>query len=159
MKRHNFWTLQATLYPFGLAAKAPGTWGSFASIPILLALKKALLLSSDFASLPWLSLAITAAVLIAAWSWLVIDRTEKYWHTHDDARIVIDEFAGMAIPLLCLSGGWLLWLSAFTLFRFFDIVKPGPIGWADRHLPGAAGTLVDDLLAGLATFLCLLPFF
>jgi phosphatidylglycerophosphatase A len=35
------------------------------------------------------------------------------------------------------------------LFRLLAIWKPGPIGWIDQHLPGAAGTFFDDILAGL----------
>ena len=37
--------------------------------------------------------------------------------------------------------------AAFVLFRLFDIVKPGPVGWADRK-GGAAGIMADDLIAG-----------
>ena len=28
---------------------------------------------------------------------------------------------------------WPGWVSAFVLFRLFDIWKPGPVGWADRR--------------------------
>jgi phosphatidylglycerophosphatase A len=48
----------------------------------------------------------------------------------------------------------LLLFLAFALFRFFDIVKPFPIG-ASQRLPGGWGIVVDDLLAGLATNLVL----
>lgn len=43
----------------------------------------------------------------------------------------------------------------FVLFRFFDILKPWPIGWADRHVEGGLGIMLDDLLAGLLAFACL----
>ncbi|EQD31070.1 phosphatidylglycerophosphatase A [mine drainage metagenome] len=42
----------------------------------------------------------------------------------------------------------LLWPLAFILFRFFDILKPGPIRWIDRHGRGGVGIMADDLLAG-----------
>jgi hypothetical protein len=35
----------------------------------------------------------------------------------------------------------------FLLFRLFDVWKPGLVGWADRR-PGAAGVVLDDLIAG-----------
>jgi phosphatidylglycerophosphatase A len=33
------------------------------------------------------------------------------------------------------------------LFRLFDIWKPWPVRWADRHLGGGFGIMLDDLLA------------
>jgi phosphatidylglycerophosphatase A len=39
-------------------------------------------------------------------------------------------------------------LAAFVLFRFFDITKLGPVGWADRK-DGAIGVMADDVVAGL----------
>jgi phosphatidylglycerophosphatase A len=44
----------------------------------------------------------------------------------------------------------LLIFISFILFRFFDIVKPGPIGTIDEKMPGARGVMADDLLAGAA---------
>jgi phosphatidylglycerophosphatase A len=35
------------------------------------------------------------------------------------------------------------------LFRLFDILKPWPVGWADKSLGGATGIMLDDVLAGL----------
>jgi phosphatidylglycerophosphatase A len=39
-------------------------------------------------------------------------------------------------------------IAAFVLFRCFDIVKLGPVGWADRK-DGAIGVMADDVVAGL----------
>jgi phosphatidylglycerophosphatase A len=39
-------------------------------------------------------------------------------------------------------------LSGFLLFRLFDIWKPWPIRLIDRKLPGGAGVMADDILAG-----------
>jgi phosphatidylglycerophosphatase A len=36
----------------------------------------------------------------------------------------------------------------FVLFRLFDVVKPFPAR-ASQRLPGGAGVMVDDLIAGL----------
>jgi phosphatidylglycerophosphatase A len=53
--------------------------------------------------------------------------------------------------------GWIGQLILFGLFRLFDAVKRGPVGWADARfkpksgaLPGAAqgfGIIFDDLVA------------
>ncbi|NNK79032.1 MAG: phosphatidylglycerophosphatase A, partial [Litoreibacter sp.] len=70
-----------------------------------------------------------------------------------------DEVAGQWIALLPVSVGamhsgagfWALWpgvLTAFVMFRLFDIWKPGPVGWADRKT-GPVGVMLDDLIAGL----------
>jgi phosphatidylglycerophosphatase A len=57
-----------------------------------------------------------------------------------------------------LPAGWLAQLAAFALFRFFDAVKPGPVGWADRHFHGFGprggfGILADDFVAAFLTLL------
>jgi phosphatidylglycerophosphatase A len=67
----------------------------------------------------------------------------------DPGWIVIDEFAGQWIAMLGLARVS-LWgvVAAFVLFRFFDITKLGPVGWADRK-DGAVGVMADDVVAGL----------
>ena len=44
----------------------------------------------------------------------------------------------------------------FVLFRFFDILKPWPIGWVDRKLHGGLGIMLDDVLAGAMALAVLL---
>ena len=51
-----------------------------------------------------------------------------------------------------LSAGNLL--TAFIMFRFFDILKPFPIRRAER-LKGNWGIMLDDILAGIYTNLLL----
>jgi len=41
------------------------------------------------------------------------------------------------------------------LFRLFDVFKPWPIGWLDRHVPGGLGIMLDDAVAGLFAWLAL----
>ena len=66
----------------------------------------------------------------------------------DPGWVVIDEFAGQWIALLGLTRVSVLGLTAaFALFRLLDVLKPGPIGWADRQ-SGAAGVMADDVIAG-----------
>ena len=85
----------------------------------------------------------------------------------DPSEIVIDELVGMLIALWPLSLGltlqgagwtewpWPGWLLGFALFRFFDIVKPPPVSWAER-VPGAIGIMLDDIVAGGLTALIVL---
>lgn len=73
----------------------------------------------------------------------------------DPQFIVIDEWAGMSISLLYISpSNYLAVISAFLLFRFFDITKLGPVGWAE-NLPGAWGIMLDDVVAGIFATLLL----
>ena len=63
--------------------------------------------------------------------------------------MVVDEIAGQWIAMLGLgrrpqARGL---LAAFALFRLLDIIKPGPIGWADRKR-GPLGVMGDDIIAG-----------
>jgi phosphatidylglycerophosphatase A len=82
---------------------------------------------------------------------------------HDPSEVVIDEVAGQWIALLPVLIGashagvdalalWPGWLVAFFGFRFFDILKPGPIGWADQR-GDALGVMLDDIIAGVAAAL------
>ena len=64
-----------------------------------------------------------------------------------------------------MPSDWWMQCLAFALFRFFDAVKPGPVGWADRLFklrPGQPvgwaqgfGILFDDLVAAVCTLLLL----
>jgi phosphatidylglycerophosphatase A len=44
---------------------------------------------------------------------------------------------------------------AFVSFRVFDIWKPWPIGWFDRHVDGGIGIMLDDVVAGIYAALVL----
>lgn len=74
---------------------------------------------------------------------------------HDHGSIVWDEFAGFwitmgLVPLLGIPVNDWKWLFAgFVLFRFFDMVKPWPIGWLDKRVHGGLGIMIDDIVAGI----------
>ena len=56
----------------------------------------------------------------------------------------------MGISLFMLPHNLDLYLIAFILFRFFDILKPSFI-YQVQNLPGGWGIMLDDVLAGLFT--------
>ncbi|MBC7658673.1 MAG: phosphatidylglycerophosphatase A [Chitinophagaceae bacterium] len=143
-----YWTFAsrlAVVYPLGMLPKAPGTWGSLAGLPVAWLIAQSVQGLGDF-SIPVAVFLLCGVGLISWWS---IDRTEKQWNTHDDGRIVIDEVLGQAIVSVFFPFDAFHMITAFAFFRFFDIFKPGPIGWADQKLPGALGTLLDDVIAGI----------
>jgi phosphatidylglycerophosphatase A len=92
--------------------------------------------------------------------WWACTRTAQHLAVADPGAIVWDEVVAFWTVLwLVMPAGWLAQLVAFGLFRFFDAVKPGPVGWCDRHFKAARGwrqglgILADDLVAALCTLL------
>jgi len=68
---------------------------------------------------------------------------------HDFNGIVWDEVAGYLVTLWFVPLSWEAVLIGFVLFRFFDILKPFPIKWVDKHVHGGVGIMFDDILAGI----------
>ena len=133
--------LLATWFYSGLSPKAPGTVGSIAALPVA-------------ALLIWLggpaTLALGAALSLPLGVWAA-EREAARCGEHDPKHVVIDEVCGMWIALIpvAIYGGPAEWIVAFAAFRALDILKPGPIGWADRSLKGGWGVMMDDVFAGL----------
>ncbi len=73
---------------------------------------------------------------------------------HDPGEVVIDEVLGQLIALFLLKPSWILVLSAFFLFRFFDIIKPLFIKKAEKFSKGW-GIMLDDIIAGMYTSIIL----
>lgn len=129
----------------GLAPKAPGTVGTIAALPLMVALHLGL---SPLAYCVMLCALFVLAVYCA-------ERTQRDWHCHDPGHIVIDEWVGMGVTFLFLPMSLMLVLFGFVLFRFFDIVKPWPIRWLDRRIKGGLGNVLDDVAAGVLSCACL----
>lgn len=122
----------------GLAKKAPGTFGTLAGIPVYWVLSPA-----PF----WLYSLLTVLVTVAG-IWICQVASEKLGE-HDFGGIVWDEIAGLLITLWFVPPSWLALFWGFVLFRVFDIVKPWPISWLDRHVHGGLGIMLDDVAAGV----------
>ncbi|MDO9217755.1 MAG: phosphatidylglycerophosphatase A, partial [Lacisediminimonas sp.] len=72
----------------------------------------------------------------------------------DHGSMVWDEIIAFWLVLLLLApvpAATQLW--AFIWFRIFDMVKPPPIGWFDRHIKGGFGVMWDDIIAAFYTLL------
>lgn len=147
--------LLCTCLGVGKIPFAPGTWGSLIAFPVGFIV----MAESNY----WLYLSIIILFFVAGiWA----SRVYMMWHgKHDAKEIVIDEFVGQSLVIwLATYAGQgfqdarvivFLWLGApfvlFALFRFFDIVKPWPIGWVDKHIQGGIGVMLDDVAAALMT--------
>ncbi len=76
----------------------------------------------------------------------------------DPSKVVIDEMVGVWIALLAVPGGSLYYaLTAFVLFRLFDIFKPLGIRKMEE-LKGGVGIMMDDIVAGIYSFILLVGF-
>ena len=137
--------LLATWFGCGLAPRAPGTAGTLGALPV----GTAILYAGGW---PVLLAATAILFLIGLWAAAAY---ERHTGTHDSGAIVIDEAAGLWLALCAAGTHPAMLLAAFILFRGFDILKPWPVSWADRRLPGAWGVMVDDILAGAYAALCL----
>ena len=69
----------------------------------------------------------------------------------DPSRIVIDEIIGFMIANYLAPARALSVISAFVIFRVFDIAKVYPASRIQK-LPGGTGIVLDDIVAGLYTF-------
>ena len=127
----------------GYAPVASGTFGSAVGVALFF----------PFSAMgPWAYLLATLALLsLGIWS------ADEFEHAHgvpDDGRIVIDEIVGQLLTLfpfvfLDFPAGFLWLVTGFVVFRLFDVLKPGPVRWAEESFSGGAGVMLDDVLAGI----------
>ncbi len=148
--------LTATVFYIGYLKPAPGTWGSLAALPLAW-----LLYSIGGVWLFLLAIPMGYIKGYIATKWMTEGTPD-----HDPSEIVIDEVVGQWIALAPVIIGaahqgvnvlalWPGWVAAFVLFRLFDILKPGPVGWADRK-QNATGVMLDDVIAGVLAGICVL---
>ena len=120
----------------GYVPRAPGTAGSALAILLVWGI-------APTSTLPYVGMLIIS-ISIAVW---VSGQAERQYG-YDGRQIVIDEIIGVFVtmaflPLTPLSLG-----LGFVMFRIMDIVKPFPIKRLEQ-LPGGAGVVADDFLAGV----------
>ena len=141
----------------GLSPVAPGTAGTLWAWVAFLALQ------------PWMN-DTRWAVLIALSlpvGWWACAVTARNLRVPDPSSVVWDEIAAFWLVLwLVTPTGFWGQLLAFALFRFFDAVKPGPVGWADALFhdvdpvldvrawqKAGFGIMFDDLVAAACALL------
>jgi len=134
-------------FPFG-----PGTAGSVAAFLLYIFLLRFLN--------PFYYLALCLIIFIAGVYFS--SKAEKISGIADPPFVVIDEALGyltVAAGLLRMGFSFFhLFIYAFCgliLFRFFDILKPFPIGIIDKKVKGGLGIMLDDLAAALFSLIVL----
>lgn len=144
----------------GLSPMAPGTAGTLWAWAIFLVVQNFV----EMNSLLWV---IGAGALLGCW---ICGQVSEDLGKKDFGGIVWDEMIAFWLVLICIMPTN-IWMQAwaFGLFRFFDAVKPGPIGWIDRYFKNQEGDhalsrfvrilwqgfgiMIDDVAAALLTIL------
>lgn len=133
-------TLFLSWFYTGKSPKAPGTVGSFATLPLMYLL--------HYLNINIYTLIILIIILYAA-AVVVTQNVQKKFHLHDPQWIVIDEVIGMLITWsFVLSIELPILATVFISFRFFDIIKIWPASYFDR-LHHGMGTITDDVISGI----------
>ena len=147
----------------GLSLVAPGTAGTLWAWAIYLIADYICPLSGT----PTLLWALGAGFIWGCW---ICGTVSEALGKRDFGGIVWDEMIAFWVILAFImpSNLWIQ-ILAFALFRFFDAVKPGPIGWIDCYFKNKEnlnvpstqlqiwwrgfGIMIDDLAAALSTLL------
>lgn len=122
----------------GLSPVMPGTFGTLWGVAI------AWLISG-------LGLAFQGAVIVAvcALSVWIASEWVRLNGGQDPPSVVCDEVSGYLVGFFLLPATAFNLILVFILFRFFDILKPCPVGLLDRKVKGGPGIVLDDLAAGV----------
>ena len=144
----------------GLSPVAPGTAGTLWAWA-------AFSIAEYFFSLPVFFWIIGISFVVGCW---ICGQVSEELGKKDFGGIVWDEMVAFWLVLAFIMPTQLVMQAlAFGLFRFFDAVKPGPIGMIDRHFKNVEnletpssqfqilwrgfGIMIDDIAAALFTLL------
>ncbi len=136
------WLLIATFFNVGYFPIAPGTLTSLITTAVFY-------LANVYLN-PSLYVQVASTVLLFLVGLPAASAAEQHFKRKDPAQVVIDEVVGQMVSLLLVPVTIPLYLAAFFLFRFFDIIKPVPVRKADQ-LSGGFGIMLDDIAAALYT--------
>lgn len=132
----------------GLAPKAPGTFGTLAAVPLFLLMAP---LSTN--------IYLLLLVIMSLAGIYICGKAAEDAGVPDHGAIVWDEIVGLLITMCLMPVTWQTLLVGFVLFRFFDILKPWPISFIDKNCHGGFGIMLDDIVAGIAAWACMMLIF
>ena len=135
----------STFFGLGLVPRAPGTAGTLGAVALVLLLDPAVGTTGLF-------FLLTIGMVFL--SVPLAGRAGAVFGRKDPPQVVIDEVCGFCVCMLFVPATSLNLALGFFLFRFFDIAKPFPIRRLES-LPGGWGVVMDDVMAGAYSNLCL----
>ncbi len=128
----------ATIFGLGYFPLGSGTLASAAGLVIFLLLQHNIVLY------------LGTTVLFLALGFLTSGRVERTLNDKDPSCVVIDEVAGAMIAFYLLPVTTPVLITAFFLFRAFDMFKVFPANRFESKA-GSFGIMMDDVIAGLYT--------
>ena len=141
----------STLFFIGYVKWAPGTFGSIFSLITIIFLHN-IVNKNEFIIL-FICILLMATICIKIYS--------KSVNNHDAKEIIIDEFLGIYLIIICsydfkiFNNEFVKILLILLFFRIFDILKPFPANWIDKNLKNSYGIILDDIVAGIYTIITL----
>jgi len=123
----------------GLAAKAPGTFGSLPGVAICWGLWQLEAVWWHFL-LVWLIMFLLGIPLCT--------RAAELRQRKDPGSVVWDEMTAFPLIFVFVPPDWSALILSFLYFRVFDILKPSPVRTFER-LPKGLGIMADDQIAAL----------
>jgi len=132
----NFARLIATFFYIGYIPVAPGTSASLVGMFFYLFFCQ--------------NIVVYALIFVVVFflGFFVSDLAEKSLGEKDPSCIVIDEVAGSMITFFMLPLMPSVLITAFFLFRAFDMFKIYPVNKFE-DLKGGVGVMMDDVIAGV----------
>ena len=141
----------STLFFIGYVKWAPGTFGSIFSLITIIFLHN-IVNKNEFIIL-FICILLMATICIKIYS--------KSVNKHDAKEIIIDEFLGIYLIIICsydfkiFNNEFVKILLILLFFRIFDILKPFPANWIDKNMKNSYGVILDDIVAGIYTIITL----
>ncbi len=97
----------------------------------------------------WPYLIVT--VVFTVFSIWLHDVGDRILGEKDSRKLVLDELSGFWFATLLMPPTWQMFAFAFFMERFIDIIKVPPANWIEDRVPGGAGVVLDDVVAGIYT--------
>ena len=151
LKMNKISQIFSTLFFIGYVKWAPGTFGSIFSLITIIFLHN-IVNKNEFIIL-FICIFLMATICIKIYS--------KSVKKHDAKEIIIDEFLGIYLIIICsydfkiFNNEFVKILLILLFFRIFDILKPFPANWIDKNLKNSYGIILDDIVAGIYTIITL----
>lgn len=137
-----------TVFYLGKLPLAPGTWTSLVATIVWYFIFKDL----NVYFLPMVTFLLFILGIIS--SNVIIEDSKE----HDPSKIVIDEWVGQWLAFTLLPVTIQTGLIGFLAFRFFDILKPGPVKKMEK-LPKGLGVMADDVMAGILAYFIIIIYY
>ena len=139
----------ATGFYSGYSKFAPGTVGTVAAIPF------AIILNIYFPVL----LNFLFIFCLSIYGFFICWDVERIFKAKDPKQIVLDEWLGFFIAVFAQPVNFKIYSTAFIIFRIFDILKPFPVNYFDKNVGNGIGVVLDDVVAGLYTYIIIVLLF